>query len=360
MVYEYWLAGIKGLSDGKKRRVREYFGNGREIFYIEEKCLNSLDFLTEHEKETLKNAKKEKKLEENYRDMEKRGIRFFPYFDKNYPEKLGEIKDFPYALYVRGELPDGKKKAAAIVGARKCTPYGEALALEYGRELAGAGISIISGMAKGIDGAGQRGALNAGGSTYAVLGCGADICYPREHIGLYTDIGKTGGILSEQCPGEPPLPFYFPRRNRIISALSDVILIIEAKERSGSLITADLGLEQGKDIYALPGPVTSPLSRGCHRLIAQGAGILLSPRELLEELNIQIVKMSENKNKDKKVLETIENMVYSCLDLFPKGIDELAACTEICPRELLQVLTTLEIDGLIKEVSKNYYVKVRK
>lgn len=360
MIYEHWFAGIKSLSDEKKKKLRNIFGSGKEIFYIEEKKLEQSRLLTERDIATLKKAKKERDFENSYRNMEKLGIRFLPYFMEDYPERLKEIKDFPYALYVKGRLPDEEERTAAIIGARRCSAYGEAMALEYGQELAKAGVAVISGMARGIDGAGHRGALNAGGRTCAVLGCGVDICYPRENIGLYMDIQKKGGIVSEQRPGEPPLPFYFPLRNRLISGLADVILVMEAKEKSGSLITADLGLEQGKDIYALPGPVTSPLSYGCHRLIGQGAGILLSPGDLLEELDIHMIKKRQNDNKDKKVLETLENMVYSCLDLFPKSIDELIMRTDIRPEELLQILTTLEIEGLIKEIAKNYYIKVRK
>lgn len=359
VVYEYWFADIKPLTDVKKKRIREVFKTGETIYYTERDALCHLEFLTEKDIDIIEKAKKEKNLEEKYRKITESGIHFIPFFDGSYPGRLREIPDYPYALYVKGELPDDRKRSAAIVGARRCTPYGEAMALEFGEALAKAGFQIISGMAKGIDGAGHRGALNGGGKTYAVLGCGADICYPREHIGLYMDIQKNGGILSERCPGEPPLPVYFPLRNRIISALSDIILVMEAKERSGSLITADQGLEQGKDIYALPGPVTNPLSRGCHQLIRQGAGILISPEELLNELDIYMEKSFENKNKNKKELETPENIVYSCLDLFPRSISELIKDTGIASGELLQILTTLEIKGLIKEISKNYYIKVR-
>lgn len=359
MVYEYWFADIKPLTDVKKKRIREVFKTGEAIYYTERDALCHLEFLTEKDIDVIEKAKKEKNLEEKYRKITESGIHFIPFFDSAYPGRLKEIPDYPYALYVKGELPDDRKRSAAIVGARRCTPYGEAMALEFGEALAKAGFQIISGMAKGIDGAGHRGALNGGGKTYAVLGCGADICYPREHIGLYMDIQKNGGILSERCPGEPPLPVYFPLRNRIISALSDIILVMEAKERSGSLITADQGLEQGKDIYALPGPVTSSLSRGCHQLIRQGAGILISPEELLNELDIYMEKSFENKNKNKKELETPENIVYSCLDLFPRSISELIKDTGIASGELLQILAMLEIKGLIKEISKNYYIKVR-
>ena len=225
--------------------------------------------------------------------------------------------------------------------------------------MASEGIQIISGMARGIDGAGQRGALNAGGATYGVLGCGVDICYPRENIGLYMDIQQKGGIISEQIPGQPPLPAYFPERNRIISGLADVVLVIEAKEKSGSLITADMALEQGKDVYALPGPVTSSMSQGCHRLIRQGAGILISPEDLLIELGINIVNQGQIIDKNEKVLESTENMVYSCLGLFPKGMSQLLEETGLNVQELLEQLITLEMKGYVKEISKNYYVKLR-
>ena len=233
------------------------------------------------------------------------------------------------------------------------------MALEYGNILARAGIPIISGMARGIDGAGQRGALNAGGETYAILGCGVDICYPRENIGLYMDIQKKGGIISEFPPGTEPISWHFPKRNRIISGLSDWILVMEAKEKSGSLITADMGLEQGKDVYALPGPVTSVLSQGCHRLIRQGAGILLTPEELIEEWNIKVVRYGQNSDKNEKMLETPEIMVYSCLDLFPKGMEQLLNETNLSSQELMERLITLELKGYAKEVSRNYYIKAR-
>ncbi len=379
MVYEYWLASLKGISAKKKKRLREIFGSAKRLYYIEEKELGSLGFLREKDAETLKRAKQETGLEKNFQKLEEMRIRFLPFFHKDYPKRLLVCPDFPYALYVKGELPGEERPAAAIVGARRCTPYGEALALEYGEALARAGVQVISGMARGIDGAGQRGALNGGGKSFAVLGCGVDICYPREHIGLYTDLLRCGGVLSEQPPKEPPLPAYFPQRNRIISGLSDVILVMEARKKSGSLITADLGLEQGKDVYALPGPVTSPLSAGCHALIQQGAGLLSSPEELLAELGLLAegpleeagartseasgdtsCRAPQKDGKNKKELETPENMVYSCLDFHPKHINELITRTGLRPQEVLQGLTSLEIRGDICEISKNYYVKVRR
>lgn len=359
MMYEYWLAGVRSLSDRKKRLLREYAGSAEELYYIEETSLHFLEFLNEKEVQIIKEAKKRTDLDEDYKKLRQLGIAFVPYFDSRYPKRLENIASAPYALYVKGKLPEEENMTAAIVGARRCTHYGEQMALEYGEALAEAGVQIISGMAKGIDGAGHRGALNAGGTTFAVLGCGVDVCYPREHIGLYEDMRKNGGLISEQLPGQPPLAPFFPARNRIISGLADVVLVMEARQRSGSLITADMALEQGRDVYALPGPATSSLSRGCHGLIRQGAGILISPDDLLEELGILRGKIVQITDKNEKVLESPENIVYSKLDLFPRSADSLLKETGLDPKELFRQLTALMLEGKIKEVSKNYYVRTR-
>ena len=359
MMYEYWLSAIRPLSDKKKRLLREEYGDGKTIYNIEEIHLRFLNFLESRDVDTILRSKKEWEIEKCWEKLQEQGIRMIPYFSEEYPKKLTNISQPPYALYVKGSLPRENQVSVAIVGARRCTHYGEQIALEYGEALASEGIQIISGMARGIDGAGQRGALNAGGATYGVLGFGVDICYPRENIGLYMDIQQKGGIISEQIPGQPPLPAYFPERNRIISGLADVVLVIEAKEKSGSLITADMALEQGKDVYALPGPVTSSMSQGCHRLIRQGAGILISPEDLLIELGINIVNQGQIIDKNEKVLESTENMVYSCLGLFPKGMSQLLEETGLNVQELLEQLITLEMKGYVKEISKNYYVKLR-
>ncbi len=359
MEYEYWLAAIPCLSDEKKRLLREEYKEGRAVYYIEEMRLRFLPFLDDRDVEAILKAKKEIQVEREWECMTKQNIRFIPCFSEEYPKKLLKIPDPPYALYVKGKLPEEDRPGVAIVGARKCTPYGQELALDYGRFLAEHGIQVISGMARGIDGAGQRGALGGGGTTFGVLGCGVDICYPREHIGLYMDIQQRGGILSEHRPGRPPLPMYFPMRNRIISGLSDLVLVMEARERSGSLITADQALEQGKDVYALPGPVTSPFSQGCHRLIRQGAGILISPEDLLAELGMAPEESRQKTDKIEKTLENDENVVYSCLGFFPKGISQLIEETGLCASVLLQRLISLELKGCIREVSKNHYIRVR-
>lgn len=360
-MYRNWLAEIKPLSNRKKLRLSEEFPEIKELYNMKEKDLKLIPYLMEKDVTVILNAQKrsEESLQETLEKYHEKGIKMISVQDKEYPERLKHIEDAPYILYVKGRLPEETAMSVAIVGARRCTAYGEEMALLYGEKLGAAGVQVISGMAKGIDGAGQRGALNSKALTYGVLGCGVDICYPREYIGLYMDIQEKGGIISEQIPGSPPLPAYFPMRNRIISGLSDVILVIEAKERSGSLITADLALEQGKDVYALPGPVTSTASRGCHQLIRQGAGILLSPEELLEELDIEAKGYGQNSVKNEKVLESTENMLYSCVGLFPKSMSQLMEETGLDARKTLEVLTSLQLQGIIKEVSKNYYIRTR-
>lgn len=340
-------------------KLLEYLGSGQDIYNIEETEILKTEVLNDKEKEILRQARRERDLEKKYQELKDKNIQFIPIYDKRYPEKLCNISSPPYALYVKGQLPEEKKKTVAIVGARRCTPYGEMMALEYGKILAAHNVQVISGMARGIDGAGQRGALNRQGSTFAVLGSGPDICYPKEHRGLYQDIQMNGGIISEYFPGTPPLASHFPARNRIISGLADVILVLEAKEKSGSLITADIALEQGKDVYALPGAVTSPLSQGCHYLISQGAGILISPSDLLKDLQITDVKLEQNSHKSKKELETPENIVYSCLDLYPKGLESLVNETKLSPQQIMRDLVGLELEGKVKEISKNQYVKIK-
>ena len=360
MKYEYWFAGIKGVSDQKKIRLKEAFSSAESIYYIEETALRQRKILTEKEMECVMQAKRQQDLEEQLNAFKEQNIQAVFWGQRGYPSRLQKIYDPPYAVYYQGNLPKETGCCIAIVGARNCTPYGEKYALEYGRKLAEAGVQIISGLERGVDGLRQRGALLGNGHTFAVLGSGADVCYPREHMGLYQDIlDQEGGILSELLPGTPPLPQHFPRRNRIISALSDVVLVMEARERSGSLITADLALEQGKDVYALPGPVNSSLSQGCNRLIAQGAGILLSPEELLKELQIEYEAAGEKPDKNKKVLESHEYMVYSCVGLYPKSAGQLIEETKLYPEEVLRILVSLELQGYIREISKNYYIKVK-
>ena len=207
--------------------------------------------------------------------------------DEEFPEKLRQIKNPPEGIYVRGQLPAEDKPTVAIIGARRCSTYGREMAEWFAGELAAAGVQVVSGMAAGVDGIAQRASLRAGGRSFGVLGCGTDICYPTDNRDLYETLQKCGGILSEYAPGTPPDAFHFPMRNRIISGISDAVLVVEAKERSGTLITVDFALEQGREVFVLPGRITDSLSAGCNRLLRQGAGIALSPKDIMEEMSRQ-------------------------------------------------------------------------
>lgn len=290
----------------------------------------------------------------NAKDDEGEEIKYISREEELYPGRLRHHRGMPRGIYLLGKLPEETKPCVAIVGARRSTAYGNEMARLFAGELAGAGVQIISGMAWGIDGQAHAGALEAGGESFAVLGCGVDVCYPAGHRRLYEEMKKTGGILSEQSPGSPPLPGYFPARNRIISALADLVLVVEAGEKSGSLITADFALEQGKDIYVIPGRVTDEQSKGCLNLLKQGAGLADSPRTILDALGI----LTEGKEREKKILlAKDEDIVYSWIRLQPVSLEELVQKTGYPVPKVLSALVGLELKGCIREVQKNDYIR---
>lgn len=253
---------------------------------------------------------------EEYEKMLARGIRFTAAGDTDYPEKLAQIPDAPGALYYVGRLPAADKKTIAVIGARNCTEYGKAMAKEFAGALAQAGIQVISGMARGIDGIAQQAAIRAGGYSLAVFGCGVDICYPAENRPLYEELIASGGVCSEYPPGIEPRSVLFPPRNRIISGLCDGVLVIEAKERSGTLITVDMALEQGREVYAVPGRITDPLSRGCNELIRQGAGLAVSPQELTG-MTVKEGRQNASGSDD------MRGRILKLLDYQPQPVEEI-------------------------------------
>ena len=358
MKYEYWFANIKGISNRRKIEIRKYFKQIDELFFLEESKMIALG-IKEKEREILINSIKNWNVEKEHQKVIDKEVNCIPIMNLDYPEKLREIHSPPYMLYVKGHLPDNQKKTVAIVGARNCTHYGSFMAREYAEYLAKEGVQIVSGMARGIDSVSQRSALGAGGTSFGVLGCGVDLCYPKEEMLLYEDLIKNGGVISELPLSTEPLKKNFPARNRIISGMADAVLVMEAKERSGSLITVDMALEQGKDVYALPGPANSILSTGCNRLIKQGAEILISPEELLLDLGLAGTTLPEKSELIKNLLEKSEKLVYSCLDLYPQNLDLLLQKTKMSVPELLDALMKLELMGIVKEISKNYYVKLK-
>ena len=231
------------------------------------------------------------------------------------------------------------------------------MAKQIGYVLGKMEVELISGMAAGIDGAAQWGALRAQGKTYGVLGCGVDVCYPKQNQGLYEKIPQSGGLISEYCPETTPRSIFFPNRNRIISGMADIVLIVEARKKSGSLITADFALEQGKEIYAVPGRVGDKLSEGTNRLIQQGAGIFTSVQEMLQNVKKLTVQDGNEAKKTGKTLEKLERLVYSCVDLTPRSLETLIENTGLPLGELITILNTLREMGCISEVYKNYFVR---
>lgn len=285
--YAYWLM-CAPIGEATKSRLLLRFGRPSGVFEASEKALMD-STLSNGKKErwiAYIKERKEENVEREYEKLQTKGILFYPEYHPHYPVKLLSIPARPFGIFVKGKLPDIRQRSLAIVGARDCSEYGQYVARHFAEKMAQNGVAVISGLARGIDGIAQRAAMEAGGESFGVLGCGADICYPKSNEKLYRMCMERGGILSTYLPGTPPTPNLFPPRNRIISGLSDGILIIEAREKSGTIITADLALEQGKDVFVIPGRVTDRLSDGCNSLIRQGASLIQSPEQLLEELHI--------------------------------------------------------------------------
>ncbi len=261
---------------------------------------------------------------------------------EHFPKRLLEIPGVPKSLYVIGALPQDDLPSVAIIGARDCTEYGKHVARHLGQRMAQAGVQVISGMARGIDGISQMAALESKGMSFGVLGCGVDICYPSQNRPLYDLLVQKGGILSEYPPGTAPKANLFPPRNRIVSGLSDVVIVVEAREKSGTLITVDMALEQGRDVYVVPGRITDPLSVGCNRLAKCGAGLFLDADDLLEELweihDKKTIKQPKNTRLQEATrvvtactkegtkmlfLKPEEEAIWQVLDYYPQSVDEI-------------------------------------
>ena len=294
-----------------------------------------------------------------YENLTQNGVSFITKEEAGFPKRLLQISGAPYYLYYRGKLPSDDVPAIAMIGARNCSVYGQQISLCFSKVLAGCGMQIISGMARGIDGYAHKGALEARGYTAAVLGFGMDICYPKEHIVLKKEIACYGALVSEYAMGTPGVSQNFPARNRLIAGMSDAVIVIEAAKKSGTLITAEFALEQGKMIYAVPGRIGDRLSEGCNELILDGAKIVMSPEDILHEFRLKFDKLGKNRRnqKNKIVLETQEKIVYACLSLEPRHIEQLILMTQMSQDELLVCLVHMEMMGYIRQPMKNYFIK---
>ena len=352
-IYWYWLCNIPGIGRKKIGRLLEEYKTPEEI------CRQKkIEWFTEKEQEAFLESKKIKWLA-RYTQAKANGIRIITCEDREYPKRLICLHDRPYVLYVKGNLPDEDIPTCGIVGARNCTRYGAALAGEIGRVLATNGIQVISGLARGIDGEGQNGAVHANGASFGILGCGVDICYPEENRKLYEMIQNKGGLISEFAPGTQARPTHFPMRNRLISALSDKLIVVEAKKKSGSLITVDFALEQGKEVFGVPGRVTDVLSEGVNNLLRLGAGVLTRPEDILEEFDISSLGKCTKEEKNNFLLAEKENMLYSMLDLQPKNIQYIIEETGMDVSAVSEILLELQMKGLIVECGKNHYAKIK-
>ncbi len=291
--------------------------------------------------------------------MADKEIRYICALEPEFPEKLRNIPGAPEGIYVKGRLPSPARKTVSIIGSRNNSEYGRGVAGYFAKELSKHGVQIVSGMARGIDGISQSAAVNAGGESFGVLGCGIDIVYPKENRMLYEDILERGGLISEYPPGTPPRSVLFPQRNRIISALSDVLLVIEARKRSGTSITVRFALDQGRDVFAVPGRITDPLSHGCNTLIADGAGIATCPGDILEALGL----IKSGRNKHRRInLKKFTNLsdkqlkIIRYLDYNPVSINEIAEKCSLNTGEALSELLKLELTGCAERVGAGYYI----
>lgn len=360
--YWLWLCSIPGLYCKQTRTLIEYFGAPEEIWKAPEQEFEVWRKKQVHWVEALLDFRRKNSPEEVWHRVVGKGIKFISCCHSEFPKRLKRLSDCPVGLFFRGDLPADEMPSVAIVGARQCSSYGKAMAKELAEVLAVEGVQIISGLADGIDGYAQEAAVNIGGKSYGVLGCGVDICYPRENFSVYQKLCTSGGIVSEFPVGMEPEKYHFPMRNRLISGLSDAVVVVEARAKSGSLITADLALEQGKEVFAVPGRTKDKLSYGCNWLIEQGAGVVLSPENLLKQLNIFHENGEDIENftqKNQIGLAQEEKWVYSNLDLSPKSLEEISAKTDYSITKLCSILLQLELQGLASEVAKNQYVRLR-
>ncbi len=385
--YWLWLGELPGLKNQTRLALLEHFGSPEAAYYADPGEVALTEGITREQADRLKN----KDLSEADRILgacEKENLQILTLQDAAYPVRLRNIYDPPCVLYVKGRLPVIDEEAAiAVVGTRTATPYGLREAEKFGFGLAKGGAAVVSGLARGIDSAAARGALRAGGMTIGVVGNGLDVIYPPENRYLYEDVAAAGALISEYSPGTEPAGKHFPVRNRILSGLSLATLVIEAPEKSGALITAGTALEQGRDVFAVPGPVDAPMSRGCNRLIRDGAGLAADPWDILREYAAHWPeKIREEGAREKpRVLgyqereaahaptrparETLslskadaeltddQIAILKTLGDEPMLVDDLIEATQIPARRVLSALTMLEIENYVQQSSGKRYAR---
>ncbi|MCE5323858.1 DNA-processing protein DprA [bacterium] len=336
----------------------ERFGSPEAVFEASEAELQELEQLTEKGRvKILENAPAA--IERDLRVIDARKIAIIPITSEKYPPNLRKIYDPPVMLYVRGEIIESDKLAVGVVGSRKANVYGKSIAENIGTVLAKRGLTIVSGGARGIDTAAHKGALEAKGRTIALLGCGIDVVYPAENAGLFDLIADSGAVVTEFPIGSAPESWRFPSRNRLISGMSMGLLVCQCPIKSGALLTADFALQQGKDIYAVPGNVDDERNSGCHQLIKDGAKLVESAEDILEELGLE-TNDTDVQNQLALPIESLsdqERDIISLLSLDPMQVDEIIEKSSLSAPMVSGTLTVLEMKNLIRRVPGNAYIR---
>lgn len=391
--YWVWLAELPGLKGPERLALLRHFGSPEDIFFADREELLLAEDVSPAQAELALNRDLSA-ADRILADCQRLGQRIMTIQDAEYPQRLRNIFDPPLALYVRGRVPAIDEEAAvAVVGTRSCTPYGVASAERLSQELAASGAVVVTGLARGVDSAAARGALRAGGTVVGVTGSGLDVVYPPENRDLYEDVAAAGVLLSEYPPGSEPEKHHFPARNRIMSGLSVAALVVEAPERSGALITARLTLEQGREIYAVPGPIGAPASVGCNRLIRDGAGLAAEGWDILRDFQerfpeklhpagdlpswtpLPTRRRAEPRRRPEKAPEpeepkpslrtvSTESLTDDQIALLralepeaPTQVDDLIQATGVPARRVSSALTMLEIDGCVQQHSGKRYTR---
>lgn len=368
---EAWLIlrSVKGLSDGTICTLVRHFGGPKAVLSASPSELQHVAGLRASVATALRkppDADVMAQVRKEMRLIEKGASTVITILDATYPPRLAMIPDPPPLLYVRGTLPSSGDHAVAIVGSRRATPSGALMTQEISRSLAAMGFTIVSGLARGIDAAAHRGAIEAKAKTVAVIGCGVDRTYPPEHVKLRKEIEVNGAVVSELPLGSPPLPHHFPRRNRIISGLSLGVIVSESSQKSGALITARFALEQNREVFAIPGAVDKKKHQGAHGLIKQGAKLVEEARDVVEELLPQLDESFRDQVKNagfqeetaaSPVFTAREQQVLSLFHDEPVSIDEVLMHVSLAPAEIMSLLLTLELRGCIQQVPGSCYIK---
>jgi len=349
------LSKLPLLNSKKCRQIVEYFGSPKKVFSA---SFNDIMKVPGLDKETALSIMQAKKMniEKEIAELHKIDVNIVGFQDSLYPPNLLTIFVPPFLLYVRGKLKKEDVNAVAIVGTRRATTYGKLAARKLARDLAKEGITIISGMARGIDTAAHWGALEGGGRTIAVLGCGVDIVYPPENKRLMEEIIKNGAVISEFPLKSAPDAFHFPQRNRIISGLSKGVVVVEAPLRSGALITVNFALEEGREVFAVPGNIFSPNSQGTNRLIKEGAKLVETKEDILEELNFPLIHKEINKGNNPS-LSLEERKMLDLLKDKPLHINSIIKISNLSASEVGGSLIKLEIKGLVRELPGKIFAR---